>query len=848
MTFLAAARFRCSYGNFILFLVVNLSIPWTYGFVLPRIRSRFVGLENRQEASTTKGHDVPFETRKFRVLFLSTNNDESKNDDNIVNKNEGGKKQRNSKSKSKSFKKKNGVNSSSISKETKQKIVAKAAQELRQRTKKTSNTNSNINNPLLDLVTNPFEAGKKLRNALESLTGLSEDTKSAYFLDDRITSLSERNPSVLSNYVPEVLVVGATGDVGRLVVRRLLLSGSVRVRVLVRDLYSKTLNLLGTGVTYCQGDLSNMESLEYALTDVDKIVFCANAGRSRLRPDEDNTDDNDDNYHEVQLDNDNDKNNNDDTSDLKEHQTSISKSRTKVAEQINFIGMQNLIRAYQNVRFADYGASQTVKRALFKFGSKQQDFSLFAIEEGEDEDVNVDNDDDDEDEEGEEEYANENNDTKYATIGNDGPYDLDDDEQAYYDQWNDSYADPTQDDYTRAATTTTIQRRDGSVLTKTQCLWMKNTFGHAVFVGRVLYPTGEASVISSRLRSRDEPEMGIDLSQGFGGFILRVCSDGNPYEAFIRTELFDTMGIEYVCPFTTDSKVPRGKENKSRNKFTTIRLAFESFQPIVKKQLMETMMTSSSPSATDMKSSVPPFRGQDMRYIGFRFRSEACPATTTPKTFFFNKNQPKEDGIKYRQFYMALDYIKVFRSQPEPEFVYLSDARIPPVIQPGMVHHDRKELYFKPPNGGEIDQLLVLEDPSTHERIFQQEKEETYYKYRGEEILKNSGLAYTILRVADFNDLTTGESSRIRLSSQPWTLPSSSSSLETLSRLDVAEVCVAALLDPYALNKSIYLSRNSGIVTTVDEDISMKFASIPADTTTTTTTTTTIDNPISRGN
>ena len=53
----------------------------------------------------------------------------------------------------------------------------------------------------------------------------------------------------------------------------------IQVRVLVRDLYSKTLNTLGTGVAYCQGDLNNMDSLEYALTDVDKIVVCAAAPR-----------------------------------------------------------------------------------------------------------------------------------------------------------------------------------------------------------------------------------------------------------------------------------------------------------------------------------------------------------------------------------------------------------------------------------------------------------------------------------------------------------------------------------------------------------------------------------------
>jgi uncharacterized protein YbjT (DUF2867 family) len=70
--------------------------------------------------------------------------------------------------------------------------------------------------------------------------------------------------------VPEVLVVGATGETGRVVVRKLLLRG-FRVRVLVRNLYSSTLDLLGTGVTYTQGDLSTMSSIVDAVSGVDKV-------------------------------------------------------------------------------------------------------------------------------------------------------------------------------------------------------------------------------------------------------------------------------------------------------------------------------------------------------------------------------------------------------------------------------------------------------------------------------------------------------------------------------------------------------------------------------------------------
>ncbi|KAI2509072.1 NmrA-like family [Fragilaria crotonensis] len=305
----------------------------------------------------------------------------SNNNKKRIQHNQSGHKKNKAGSSNSSNSKSKSIKSEPISKEAKKKIVAQAAKDLRK--------NSNVINQadddnLLDIV-NPFKAGKKLRNALESLTGISDSTKSIY-LDDRIgmgMSLAERNPSVQrqSDYVPEVLVVGATGEVGRLVVRRLLLDGNVRVRVLVRDLYSKTLNLLGTGVTYCQGDLANYESLEYALTDVDKIVFCAGAPRQDetdfqlkfqqyTREILSSTDSND--MHDTSEPTE---------SDLEwERMSSLLELRAKLAEQVDCIGMQNLVRAYQNVRFADYGALQTAKRSLFKFGSRNEDFHLFAIE------------------------------------------------------------------------------------------------------------------------------------------------------------------------------------------------------------------------------------------------------------------------------------------------------------------------------------------------------------------------------------------------------------------------------------------------------------------------------------
>jgi len=43
-------------------------------------------------------------------------------------------------------------------------------------------------------------------------------------------------------------------------------------------------------------------------------------------------------------------------------------------------------------------------------------------------------------------------------------------------------------------------------------------------------------------------------------------------------------------------------------------------------------------------------------------------------------------------FYWALSYIKLYRSQPKPEFVCLSDTRIPAVVSSDMVRHDMQQL------------------------------------------------------------------------------------------------------------------------------------------------------------
>jgi hypothetical protein len=234
------------------------------------------------------------------------------------------------------------------------------------------------------------------------------------------------------------------------------------------------------------------------------------------------------------------------------------------------------------------------------------------------------------------------------------------------------------------------------------------------------------------------------LSSGFAGFIVRLVGDGSNYEVFVRTAAYEQDGIEYVCPFSTATK-PTTREKKSRNKFITARVPFENFKPVLR-----TAKTDSSNVV------VPPFQGKDVRYIGFRYRSASNPDQ--------NKIQQGENV----GFYIALSYVKVYRLQPEPEFVYLSDARIPPVVRNGMVRHDQRRLLLdsstKGEDSGDFVPLLdekILKGVTSSERS----PEETYYKFRGEEVLKSSGLSYTIVRVAGYNESPSGEASTIDLRS-----------------------------------------------------------------------------------
>ena len=674
----------------------------------------------------------------------------------------------------------------STRKMSKEELYKKIGETMRQQKKKDGSSSQDEGDDGVLNRLNPFKAGQNLRKTIDTaLQGLSvaektEQEDSLYYLNDRVfedgdtSTLSLEDRLLQDDYVPEVLVVGATGEVGSLVVRRLLQEqGRFRVRVLVRDLYTRTLNRLGTGVTYCQGDLNNVDSLEYALTDVDKIIFCA----SPPKPDEDDFRSKFNDYVQETLRSADSVDVDQDSSDEAwERLDSVLQLRAELAEQVDCIGMKNVVTAYQHVRHADYGTSQAAKRTLFKFEGRPQDFNLFSVDQsGDDNDIVSDG-------------------------GSIDSYYEDMEDLDSLDNYDDDEYSGEYDEY-YGSESILETRRDAKVQTQVQ--WLRNKFGHAVFVGRLPKSTsgqvsgGEAAVISSRFRSRDNPDEGIDLSTQFSGLIARVCADGGVYEAFVRTGLYGSDGIEYVCEFSTNTKA--SGYMKSKNKFSTIRLPFENFQPVARKD-----------GVTIKPDDIPIFRGKDIQYIGFRYRSAS------------NKLKEQLEPGDKAKFYLALSYIKLYRAQPEPEFVYVSDARIPPVVKNGMVQHDTRQLISVGGEGG-MGGVQVLDEKKLQTAADRDRtEEEVYYKFRGEEILKNSGLSYSIIRVMNYNESPTGEASTLDIKSN-------NDDVTDVSRAEVAQVVVSALMDPKALNKSVYVSKKAGKASARDEDISAKFSALPAD-------------------
>jgi hypothetical protein len=128
---------------------------------------------------------------------------------------------------------------------------------------------------------NPVELGRRSRQALDdawsqitSLTG----SRASFTLDDDLgADVSTDEFQMPQARLTSVLVVGGTGKLGRIVVRKLLLRG-YRVRVMCRDTNGMAESTLPSGVSIVRGNVGNLRDCLKAVDGMDKVRASAATG------------------------------------------------------------------------------------------------------------------------------------------------------------------------------------------------------------------------------------------------------------------------------------------------------------------------------------------------------------------------------------------------------------------------------------------------------------------------------------------------------------------------------------------------------------------------------------------
>lgn len=148
----------------------------------------------------------------------------------------------------------------------------RAGDQARQRSQPASSSGSDPSS-LLDSV-NPYQLGRQARQAVntlwDQLSAVAAPTRSFSFDDVLDPGLDADAPSSARN--TRVLVLGATGRVGRIITRKLLLRG-YKVRALVRRRDGLRADLEGVpdAVEVLRGDVGEMTDVQRAVRGVDKV-------------------------------------------------------------------------------------------------------------------------------------------------------------------------------------------------------------------------------------------------------------------------------------------------------------------------------------------------------------------------------------------------------------------------------------------------------------------------------------------------------------------------------------------------------------------------------------------------
>lgn len=351
--------------------------------------------------------------------------------------------------------------------------------------------------------------------------------------------------------------------------------------------------------------------------------------------------------------------------------------------------------------------------------------------------------------------------------------------------------------------------------------WVRSFSGNALFIGGFLEPVGQCTLSS--------PTLKLNFKR-FSGIIMNVYNQArkNKYSFFLRTSDFELTRVQYEFDFTCDA-----------TRWYNVRMPFNAFRAI----RADGMQLPKEDGVAEK-----PLERADVVQMGIVVRTSAEAAESWESQLRTSYGSAR---TKVNKFSLQVHFIKVFRTQNEPQVVYLGrrgEHEVPsPAVSSGAKaspeaeeeEEEEEEITFTDEDADMekfarikrkaeeeakqdiVDSLEEKKKPNTKAIVVVEEPSEEVddtegvadldFFFRGfpkspQQAIIESGLAFTMVQVNAINAHASGKHHvsvrQASLNAQPLSVHQGTE-LGSVSRGDAAEIAVAAILEPSCVNAEL---------------------------------------------
>jgi len=322
--------------------------------------------------------------------------------------------------------------------------------------------------------------------------------------------------------------------------------------------------------------------------------------------------------------------------------------------------------------------------------------------------------------------------------------------------------------------------------------WTRNSQGEALFIGQFWEPYGQALLRSPLLK--------LNFKR-FSGLVVRGYNQAQPakYTWFLRTRDFEETRIQYEFDFECEA-----------SRWHNVRMPFNAFRP---------RRADGAELPEDLEAAALPMDRGEVVQMGLIVRT-GDPDLKAP------------GGKRIAPWSLALSWVRVFRSQAEPQVIYI--GRSEEIDQRKSVMQD--ELTEEEADEQDWEEAFFMEDADFEEEFRKMQAREAEAAARIDELVSvgpmeesslaaiqsedgdstrvprgpaqsvlDSGLAYTLVAVNKFNEHPGGRFpvSVRQASLRAPPLTDVTGGLGGISRGDAAELVVSALMEPACVNAEL---------------------------------------------